>query len=163
VKHSRTITGQGPQDYFVAVYFSRPTEVQTKPVVRYKLQGNFRPCLFGDLQTPAAQDVRNEYGLRKDGRPNHANLEYTPDPHEPGVNNVEITVRLAQVAANFRPSGSTEAADLPELLPRDEEGFKSRLRLRCPDLAGADFKGSALGIYVREAVCIVEGFAVEPL
>jgi serine/threonine protein kinase len=161
VKHRRAVTSQGPQDYFVEVYFSEPTEVQAG---RLQLQGSFRARLFGDQVKPARLPFSDYYAWREDGRLSHENAEYTPDLNDPWVE-VEITVRPAQVAASFRPCGSAQVAGLPVLLPGDQDSFKNSLRKfkSDPDLARADFEGSALGIYVREAVCTVQGFAVEPL
>jgi hypothetical protein len=170
LKHRRAFTGEGTQDYFAVAYFnyfdvadlSRPSKGQTEPFVRDELQGTFRLRLFGDLDRPGKLPLRDEYAVRKGGRSNHTVLKFTPDPKAPWVD-VEITVRPAQVAASFRPGDSTEVGDLPGFLQADQDRFKSRLRGRYPDLARADFEGSALGIYVREAVCTVQGFAVGPI
>ena len=52
----------------------------------------------------------------------------------------------------------------PALLRRaDQDAAKNHLRWSYPDLAKADFEGSALGIYVREVVCTVQSFTVEPI
>jgi hypothetical protein len=162
VQHHCPITDQGPQHYFVAVYFGLPSEVEAQPAVRHVLNGSFRPCLFGNLKRPAKEPFREERGVRRGGQFNHTDLKYTPDPKDRWVT-VEITVRPALVAASFRPGGRNVAADLPPLLPVNQDSFKKALRTNHPDLRGEGLEGSALGVYLRQVFCTVQGFAVEPI
>src|SRR5262249_21844308 len=114
-------------------------------------------CAVGQ---PAERLYRDLYGVRKEGRWSHTDLEYTPDPEDRWVE-VEITVRPAQIAASFRPGGSDKAADLPLLLLKDQDGAKKYFRTHDTDLAHEAFEGSALGIYLRQVVCTVQSFTVE--
>jgi hypothetical protein len=161
VKHRCAVTDQGPQHYFVAVYVSMPWQVEADAAGRLGLRGSFRPRLFGELENPADRPLRDFYWVRT-GRPNHTDVEYTPDREDRSVE-VEITVTPAQIAASFRPAGSAGAADLPLLTLADQDRAKNHLRGSYPDLAEADFEGSALGIYVREVVCTVQSFTVESI
>jgi hypothetical protein len=160
VKHRRRVTHQGPQHYFVTVYFGRPVEVEGEPGPHRRLSGSFRPRLFGDLREPTKLPFRDEHGAREG--PSQEGLIYIPDPVDRWVD-VEITVNPARVAASFHPGGSPVAAGLPLLVPADEGDFKGHLRWAYPDLAVEQFEGSALGVYLRHAVCTVQGFAVEPI
>jgi serine/threonine protein kinase/DNA-directed RNA polymerase specialized sigma24 family protein len=160
VKYRGRVTEQGPQHYFVALYFGLPSTVAAGPT--HLLRGSFRPRLFGELKWPADLPLRDFFGVRTQGRFSHSDLEYTPHQKDRWVD-VEITVRPGQVTASFHPDGSTVASDLPPLTPADEGVTKVYLRRQYPDLASEQFEGSAVGIYVRQGVCTVQGFTVKPM
>src|SRR5262249_55804618 len=161
-KHGRVTTEAGEQHCFNVLSFNGPGEEQPPPP-RLELFASMLPRLFCDLKKPADRSFRT-FELPGENKSFARTAAYTPDPNNAWVE-IQVTVCNGRAEATCRP-GLEEAEKFEPITPAEQEAFKEALGWMYPDLKPVprqQLDGSALGIYLREAVCVVRRFEVETL
>jgi hypothetical protein len=81
------------------------------------------------------------------------------------VRTVRFDVHAGVVSAYCGGGGLTKELPLGTIRPADRDAFLRSLGFTYPDLRGANLQmsGTAAGVYVDSAVCVVREFAVEAL
>jgi serine/threonine protein kinase len=162
LKHRAVTTEQGEQHYFNAVAFSGPSE-EMPPPPSLTLDAFTRPCLFCDLLGREDRPFR-DFTLAGLNKGFIREVQYRPDPTNPWVE-VEVTVHNDLVEATCRV-GLESAVPLDPITPTDQKVAKATVLAKYPDLGHItpqQLEGTALGIYVRDAECVVQSFVVETI
>jgi hypothetical protein len=159
-RYASFATHQGLQHSFYALYFGGLEPTRGGKPAPQEVHSFLRQRLFCYLQQPTESAFRDYYH-GSDTRATYQAKKWVIDPKDPWYT-IEMDVQTQAVTARYRV-GAGDWLNLGPSPLRHRESYPSLAQSWFPDLAGIPperWVGSALGVYVRHAVCTVQQLEV---